>query len=160
MRNDKVNKIEIRGTLANLDPIITEVATELHFESCDFDVRSVNSKRTDTFALFDVFIIEGAPNPNKKPIGAFTLKVPENNRVILRVPLASQRTWGHLSAQEQIQIGLQGSKYDKHLNTFVSSLDERLTEYGLKITWYKKLWYELKDFTATIIAKFAAEKTK
>ncbi len=26
--------------------------------------------------------------------------------------------------------------------------------------WYKKIQYELKDFIATIIAKFAAEKTK
>ena len=58
MEEEKVKEIEIQGEIANLDPIIAQVAAERHFMSCDFDVRPANSGRTTSYTLYDVFIID------------------------------------------------------------------------------------------------------
>ena len=147
-KKPKAREIEIQGdNLANLDPIIAEVAAELHFKNCDFAARSANSKRTDSFALCDVFIIDRTGmSVSKIPIGAFTLQVLETDRIMLRVPPPSQRTWGHLSALEKINMARNESKYEDHFSEFIKSLEDRLTHYGVKITLPKRLWRGLREF--------------
>jgi hypothetical protein len=160
MQDKKVKEIEIQGELGNLDPIIASVAAERHFKNCDFDVRPVDSRRTNSFALFDIFIIERAANVSKIPIGAFTLQLLGTNRVILRVPPPSQRTWNHLTPDEKIQMGLNEGKYNEHFKYFIKELDDVITHRGLKATWQRKIWQEIKDFLATIIAKIIVGKSK
>jgi len=68
------------------------------------------------------------------------------NQVILRAPPASHRTWGHLSSLEKINMGLHESKYREHFKFLIKEIDGAITRYGLKATWYKKLWHESKEF--------------
>jgi hypothetical protein len=158
---DKVREIELQGELQNIEPIIFNVIAEGHYKNCDFDLRVVNSKSTSSFALYDVFIIDRTfATPHKTPIGAFTLQLIGNNRLVFRVPPSSQWTWGHLSPLEKIEMGLHEAKYKEHFIYLIKEIDTQIKRYRLKAAWYKKVWVELKDSLLTFLAKFAAEKTK
>jgi len=47
--------------------------------------------------------------------------------------------------------------YNSYLDNKEVALNSIIKSYE---PWYKKIWNEVKDFIATVIAKFAAEKTK
>ena len=47
--------------------------------------------------------------------------------------------------------------YNSYLDYKEIALNSIINKYE---PWYRKLWHESKDFITTIIAKFAAEKTK
>jgi hypothetical protein len=96
----------------------------------------------------------------KRPIGAFTLQSLGSNRTMLTWLPRSRWGNGNLTPTERSIIAYSGDEYDEYFGQFIKSLEDKLTHYGLKVMWHKKVCYELKDFLATIIAKFAAEKTK
>lgn len=159
---EKGKEIEIQvDRLATLDSIIRPVAHELFFKNCYFEVRSANSMRTDSFALFDVFIIDSTTK-SKIRVGAFTLQWLGSNRAKLIVPSPKRWTWNHLSAEEKIKIGLikherkrmglSESQYDEHFNQFIKSLEDRLTHYGLKVTLPKRLWRGFKELIGILKA--------
>ena len=157
---EKAYKIEIQGdNLANFYPTIRTVASELHPANFAFEARLANSMATDSFAWFNVLLINRTIM-NKIPIGAFSLQSPGSNRIVLRVPPCSE--WGRygLNPKELAEMAYSGSEYDEHFLGFIKNLENRLRDNGLIVTWYKKLWHESKDFIATIIAKLVAEKTK
>ncbi len=141
-------EIEIQGNLANLDPFIAQVAAESHFKGCDFEVRQSTSvsNRKDTYPLYDVSVIDRtATSPSKILIGAFTLQLLGNNKIMLRVPPPSRHTWGHLSPLEKIQIGLNKDRYNDHINYFIEKLENELKDHGFIATWYKKIWQGIED---------------
>ena len=157
---EKSYKIIIQGDdLAKLNPIIRTVASELHPENFAFEARPANSMATDNFAWFNVLIINRT-TMNRIPIGAFTLQSLGSNRTVLRVPPRSE--WGryNLNPEELAVMAYSGSQYDGYFSEFIKSLEHKFKDDGLIVTWCKNLRYELKDFIATIIAKFVAEKTK
>lgn len=128
----KAWKIEIQGdNLAILDPIITQVVAENNFKDCDFDARSTDSRRTDSFALFDVFIID---QRSKIPIGAITARLLGSRRIIVEAPPDSRFAWGHLSALEKIKMAQNESKYDEHFSYFIKKLEDKLPPYGVEVT--------------------------
>ncbi len=152
-KSEEAREIEIQGnSLETLYPIITAVANELYFNNHYFEARLAQSKATNSYASFDVLVI----NPttlSKIPIGLFTLQLLGNNRIMLRVPPRSR--WHHdgaLSPDELIRMGLSKPQYDEHFNQFVRSLEERLSHYGLKVTWYKRLWRWFKEILGIVKA--------
>ncbi|MBA7604157.1 hypothetical protein ES703_11276 [subsurface metagenome] len=144
-------EIEIQGdNLATLYPIITMVASELCFKDCYFEARPAKSKEKDSFACFDVFVIELTTH-SKVPIGVFALHLLGSNRIMLRVPPRSR--WHHdgeLSPGELIRMAYSKSQYDEHFGQFIKSLEDRLTEYGLKVTPFKRFWKWLKEINERI----------
>jgi len=158
---EKAWKIEIRGDdIATLYPIVRTVASELRLENFAFEARPAKSITTNSYAWFNVLIIN-TTTASKIPVGAFTLqKLPESNTIELRVPPPSE--WGRydLNPSELAVKAYSRSQYNEHFLEFIKSLENRLKDDGLIVTWHKKLCYEVKDFVATIIAKFIAEKTK
>ena len=42
------------------------------------------------------------------------------------------------------------SQYDEHFGQFIKSLEDRLTEYGLKVTPFKRFWKWLKEINERI----------
>ena len=155
---EKAYKIEIQGDeLAKFYPIIRTVASELHLENFAFEARPANSMATDNFAWFNVLIINQT-TMNRIPIGAFTLQSTGSNRTVIRVPPCSEWCRYDLNPGELAVMAYSGSEYDEHFLELIKSLENNLKDDGLIVTRCKNLWYELKDFIATIIAKFAAEK--
>ena len=142
---NKAWEIEIQGEdIKRLYPIITSVAAELRFKDCFFEARLASLKETDSYAPFDVFIIQ--PPASKIPVGFFALHALGNNRVVLRVPPRSR--WHHegaLTPMELTVMGLSKSEYDEHFGQFIESLEERLTHYDLKLTSRKRLWRGFKE---------------
>ncbi len=142
---EKAHKIEIQGDdLAKLYPIIRTVASELHLEDFAFEARTANSMATDSFAWFNVLIINRT-TMNRIPVGAFTLQSLGGNRTVLIVPPCSE--WGRydLNPGELAVMAYSGSQYDEHFSQFVKSLEERLADYGLKVTLRKRLWRGFKE---------------
>jgi hypothetical protein len=151
----KVNEIEIQiDSLTKLDPIIASVANDLFFENHCFKVREDLLKRADSYAWFNVFIINPRElNAQKKPVGAFTLHLVESNRAILRVPPRSD--WRHgFTPEEKISLGLiergrkagsSKSNYDEYFKRFIKELKERLTDYDLIVTRQKRVWRWIKS---------------
>jgi len=152
---EKAWKIKIRGgDIATLYPLIRTVASELHPKNFAFEARPADSMKTEKFAWFNVLIINRATNMNRIPIGAFTLqKSPGSNTIGLRVPPPSE--WGRydLNPEELAVMAYSGSQYDRYFLEFIKRLEKKLKEDGLIVTWREKLWYEFKDFIATIVAK-------
>ncbi len=150
----KEKEIEIQGdSLENFYPIITMVAAELRFRNHFYEARLANSNVTDSSAGFAVFTIDPT-SMSKTLIGAFTLLLLGSNRIMLRVSPRSR--WHHdfdLTPGEIIKLGLITNDesdrkfYDEQFNQFINSLEERLAHYGLKVTWYKKLWRVVKELT-------------
>jgi len=138
-------EIEIQGDdIKKLYPIIASVAAELRFKDCFFEARLASPKETESYAPFDVFIIQ--PTTSKAPIGVFTLQSLGNNRIVLRVPPRSR--WHHdggLTATELIVMGLSKSEYNEHFGQFIKSLEDRFTHYRLKETLIKRLWRGFKE---------------
>ena len=82
---------------------------------------------------------------NKVPVGVFTVQHLERNRSILRIPPENAlNRWDGFSGMELIQIGLNGTKYDEYFNEFISKLEQRLIQYGLKLTKRKRVWEGFK----------------
>lgn len=157
---EKAYKIIIQGNdLAELYPSIRTVASELHPENFAFEARQANSMATDSFAWFNVLIINRT-TMNRIPIGAFTLQSTGSNRTVIRVPPCSEWCRYDLNPGELAVMAYSGSQYDEHFLEFIKSLENKLKDDGLIVTWYKNPWYELKDFIATIIAKIIVEKSK
>ncbi len=148
---EKTKEIEIQGdSLEKLYPIITAVASELYFNNHYFEARLAQSKATNSYAPFDVFVI----NPttmSRIPAGLFTLLLLGNDRIMLRVPPRSR--WYHdgkLTPDELIIMGLSKSQYDEHFSEFLKSLKERLAHYGLivmpsRATLWQRIWQWLKS---------------
>jgi hypothetical protein len=138
-------EIEIQGDdIKRFYPIINSVAAELRFNDCFYEARLASSKETDSYAPFDVFVIQ--PTASKIPIGIFTLQSLGNNRVVLRVPPRSR--WHHdggLTPMELTLMGLSKSEYDDHFGQFIKSLENRFTHYRLKETLIKRLWRGFKE---------------
>jgi hypothetical protein len=158
---EKACQIRIQGDdIAALYPLIRTVASELRLKNFAFEARPANSITTNIYAWFNVLIIN-TTTASKTPVGAFTLqKSPGSNTIKLRVPPRSEWCRYGLNPTELAVMAYSESQYDKHFLKFVKSLKNRLKDDDLIVTWHKKLCYELKDFLATIIAKFIAEKTK
>jgi len=158
---EKPWKIEIPGDdIAAVYPIVRTVTSELRFKNFAFEARPAKSITTDSYAWFNVLVIN-TTTLSKIPVGAFTLqKLPEVNTIEVRIPPHSE--WGRydLNPEELAVMAYSGAEYDEHFLGFIKNLENRLKDDGLIVTWYKKLWYESKDFIATIIAKLIAEKTK
>jgi len=146
-------EIELQGdNLSRLHPLITMVANELRFQNCFFEARLATPKATNDYNWFDVFVIDLTARGTKIPIGAFTLQLLGNNRIVLRVPPRSR--WHHdggLTPGEIIRMGL--TENDKEelrfaqqcFSQFIKSLEDRLTHYSLKVTWCKRLWRGFKE---------------
>ena len=149
---EKTKEIEIQGdSLEKLYPIITMVAAELRFRNNFYEARLANSNVTDSFAGFAVFSIDPT-TMSKTPIGAFTLLLLGSNRIILRVPPRSR--WHHdfgLTPVETLTLGFIANDendrkfYDEQFCQFIKGLEDRLGDYGLKVTWYKRLWRVIKE---------------
>lgn len=157
---EKAYKVIIQESqLAKLRPIIRTVASELHPDNFAFEVRPADSMATDNYAWFNVLIINRT-TMNRIPIGAFTLQSIGTNRTELRVPPCSE--WGRydLCPMKLAVMAYSGSQYDGYFLEFIRRLQTRLKDDGLIVTWREKMWGEFKDFVATTIAKFVAEKTK
>lgn len=146
-------EIELQGdNLSRLHPLITMVANELRFQNCYFEARLASSKATDDYNWFDVFITDLTTRGTKIPIGAFTLQLLGNNRIMLRVPPRSR--WHHdggLTGEEMIRMGLtekdkeESSFAHECFSQFMRSLEDRFTRYGLKLTSRKRLWRGFKE---------------
>ncbi|MEK7354283.1 MAG: hypothetical protein AABZ77_07250 [Chloroflexota bacterium] len=155
---EKTKEIEIQGdSLDKLYPIITMVANELRFRNNFYEVRLANSNVTDSFAGFAVFDIDPI-GMSKTMVGAFTLLLLGSNRIMLRVSPRSR--WHHdfdITPLETIKLGLitdggdEQKILDEQFNLFINSLGGRLRQYGLKVTWYKRLWFVTKELV--VIAK-------
>jgi hypothetical protein len=139
-------EIEIQGDdIKKLYPIVENVATELHFKDFLFEARPASSKETDSYALFDVFTITQR-TASKTPIGVFALHSLGNSRIMLIVlPRSRWYHAGDLTPDEKIAMGLNESQYDEHFKQFIEHLEDRLKHYGLKVTWYKRLWRGFKE---------------
>ncbi len=162
---EQAKEIEIQAEPQTIMPMVDEVARELCSHNFYYEARGAPTQEPKgTFVRYNVLVMEtgkvGAMA--KRPIGAFTLQSlgSNSNRTMLTVLPRSRWGNGNLTPMEQAIIAYSGDEYDEYFCQFIKSLDDKLTHYGLKVMWYKKVWYELKDFLATVIAKFAAEKTK
>jgi hypothetical protein len=148
---EKTKEIEIQGdSLEKLYPIITMVSAELRFREHFYEARLNKSSVTDNFAGFAVLTIDPT-TMSKTPVGAFTLLLLGSNQIMLRVSPRSR--WHHdfdLTPQEIMKLGfIEKDKidikfYDELFNQFIKTLEYRLTHYGLKITFFKRLcrWFK------------------
>ena len=147
-----IKEIEIQGdSLNKLYPIITMVSAELHFKDHFYEVRLTNLNNTDNYAGFAVLGIDPS-DQSKTPIGAFTLLLLGNNRIMLRIPPRSR--WHHdfsFTPLEIIKLGLIGNDkneqefYDELFSQFIKSLQDRLTHYGLRVTPVKRIWRWIRE---------------
>ncbi len=160
---EEAKEIEIQAEPQTIMQMVDEVARKLCSHNFYYEARRATTQESKgTFVWYNVLVMEtgkvGAMA--KHPIGAFTLQSLGSNRTMLTVLPRSRWGNGNLTPMERSIIAYSGDEYDAYFCQFIKSLDDKLTHYGLKVMWYKKVWYELKDFLATVIAKFAAEKTK
>jgi hypothetical protein len=157
---EKASKIKIQGDdIATLYPLIRTVASELRLENFAFEARLANSLTTNSYAWFNVLIIN-KNTVSKIPVGVFTLqKSPGSNTTELRVPPRSEWCRCDLNPMELAVMAYSGSAYDEHFLEFIKNLENRLKDDDVIVTWHKKLWYELKDFIAMIIAQYIKAKT-
>jgi len=160
---EEAKEIEIQAEPQTIMPMVDEVARELSSHNFYYEARGAPTQESrGTFVWYNVLVMEtgkvGAMA--KRPIGAFTFQSLGSNRTMLTRLPCSRWGNGNLTPMERSIIAYSGDEYDEYFGQFIKSLDDKLRHYGLKVMWYKKVWYELKDFLATVIAKLLAEKTK
>ena len=141
---------EVEVDVPTLCPLINRVASEQNIPNFALEAQPANSKTTNTFVWFDVFIINRT-TADKTPIGVLTLESLGSNRTILRVPPRSQWLKGDLTPRElTIMAYIEKDKdaiklYDGHFIQFLKSLDIVLKKYGLKVTFHKRFLRGLKE---------------
>ena len=150
-------KIKIQGDdIATLYPLIRTVVSELRFKNFAFEARPAKSITTNSYAWFNVLVIN-TNTLSKIPIGAFTLqKSPGSNTIELRMPPPSEWCRYDLNPTELELMAYSRSQYDEHFLEFIKSLENKLKDAGLIVTWYKKIWY-LLDHLWQVTVKAAFE---
>jgi hypothetical protein len=146
-------EIELQGdNLSRLHPLITMVANELRFQDCFFEARLATPKATNDYNWFDVFVIDLTTRGTKISIGAFTLQLLGNNRIVLRVPPRSR--WHHdggLTGGEIMRMAFTENDKEESrfaqdcFSQFIKSLEDRLAHYSLKVTRGKRVWQWIKS---------------
>ncbi|MGD0794936.1 MAG: hypothetical protein ABR958_05015 [Dehalococcoidales bacterium] len=158
-------EMELIGEVNNFRQIVIEVADEIKLDGYFMEARLDNPNDVN-YAYFNIFSAAYNNQSYKVPIGVLTLNLIGSARTILRIPPRSQWSqriieprglllMGEINNNPDIQ-----SLYDAQFAKYIKHLQARLKRYGLKLTWYLRFCYGSKDFVASIIAKFVAEKTK
>ena len=148
----KAEEMEIQVAPKTLRPIVEKFARELRSNNCAYEVRLASSRSKETFAWYDVFIIE-PDTMKKRAIGALTLQALRGNQTLLRIPPRS--LWRHdggLTPDESIVQEFNEPKYDELFRQFFESLEDRLAYYGLKLTLRKRIrhwFYEVQETVKT-----------
>jgi hypothetical protein len=158
---EEAKEVEIQTEPQSVIAMVSEVARELSYHNFYYEARQAPIQE-GIYIRYNVLVIEtekiGATE--KRPIGAFTLHKLNSNRTMVTVLPRSDWGQGVLTANELAILAYSGDEYDEYFCQFIKRLEGKFERYGLKVTWRKKLWCEVKDFIATIIAKFIAEKSK
>jgi len=153
---EKPWKIEIPGDdIATVCPIVRTVASELRFKNFAFEARPAKSITTDSYAWFNVLVIN-TTTLSKIPVGAFTLqKLSEVNTIEVRIPPHSE--WGRydLNPGELAVMAYSRPEYDEYFSQFIKRLQAKLKPRGLKWLWKCiKSHLRLSGFITFLIAAF------
>ena len=145
---EQAKEIEIQTEPQTIMPMVDEVAKELCSHNFYYEARGSPSQQLKrTFIGYNVLVMEtgkvGAIA--KQPIGAFTLQSLGSNRTMLTVLPRSRWGDGNLTPTELAILAYNVSHYDEYFVQFIKRLDERLAHYGLRVTWYKRLWRVIKE---------------
>jgi hypothetical protein len=137
---EQAKEIEIQAELQTIMPNVDEVARELCSHNFYYEARRAPTQGPkETFVWHNVLVVE----PEKvgaRPIGAFTLQSLGSNRTMLTVLPRSRWGNGNLTPTELAILAYSGDEYDEYFCQFIKRLDDKLTHYGLKLTWYKRIW--------------------
>lgn len=149
-------EIELIGDVQNFCSLVKEVADELGVTGYVIEAKLVNPNEAN-FAYFNIYSVLGrhpsplGGHPSPTLIGVLTLKSIGATRTILRIPPRSQWSQRISRADELIRMGLikEDKKaedfYDSLFAKYIDRLQIRLKHYGLKVTWYKRLWRVIKE---------------
>ena len=151
MGNQKLDdwEIELIGDVQNFCPIVKEVADELDISDYAIEAKQVELETTTDSAWFNIFSVDRR-YPSPILIGVLTLKSIGSMRTILRIPPRSQ--WSkEIKGDELMRMALVGEDeedrafYDAQFAKYIERLQAKLKHYGLKFTWYKRLWRWFKE---------------
>ena len=143
-------EIELIGEVQNFCQIIKEVADEIEMDGYFIEARLANPGQAN-FGYFNIFSIAYNNQSHRVPIGVLTLKSIGATRTILRIPPRSQWSQEIHEGGELINMGLvKGDKeakafYDSQFAKYVEFLQAKLKHYGLKLTWYIRVWRWFKE---------------
>ncbi len=150
-------EIELIGETNNFCPIIKDIARELNISDYALEAKQVEQETTISSTWFNIFSFE-RKYPLAILIGVVTLKSIGSNRTILRISPRSE--WSRYIEGDELlhyALVLEDEKdrtfYDAQFATYIECLHEKLKNYGLKQTWYKRLWRVIKELVG--IAKAA-----
>ena len=148
---EQAKEIEIQAEPQTIMPLVDEVARELSSHNFYYEARGVPTQESKgTSVWYNVLVTEpgrvGAMA--KRPIGAFTLHSLGSNSNRTMLTRLSRSRWGNgsLTPMERSLMAYSGNEYDEHFDRFIKSLEDRLAHYGLKVTWYKRLWHWIESY--------------
>jgi hypothetical protein len=150
---DRDWEIELIGDVQKFCSLVKEVADELDITDYLIEAKLVNPNEAN-FAYFNIYSVFGSHpsplggHPSYTLIGVLTLKSIGAERTILRIPPRSQWDRRISEARELLRMGLVGENqralFDSLFARYIECLQTKLKSYGLKLTWYKRIWRQFE----------------